>query len=127
MELSSASCKIDVLHIVPLDLMFGDSNFSDYLRESNNSLGMRQVINLAKIAAFCKDTSLRWARLFAFKQLFFNRKPHYYFREDRQSELKKQCLDFWKIPDKARTAPHRAGPSDKAKELLAQNNSINVS
>lgn len=103
MELSSASCKIDVLHIVPLDLMFGDSNYSDYLRESNNSLGMRQVINLAKIAAFCKDTSLR---------------------EDRQSELKKQCLDFWKIPDKARTAPHRAGPSDKAKELLAQNNSV---
>lgn len=47
---------------------------------------MRQVINLAKIAAFCKDVTLR---------------------EDRQSELRKQSLDFWKIPDKARMAPFR--------------------
>ena len=61
---------------------------------------MRQVVNLAKIAAFCKDVTLR---------------------EDRQAELKKQSLDFWKTPDKARTAPPRMGPIDKAKELLANN------
>ncbi len=50
------------------------------------SIGQRQVVNLAKIAAFCKDVTLR---------------------EDRKSELKKQSLDFWKIPEKTRTAPSR--------------------
>lgn len=60
--------------------------FHNYLIESNNLLGKRQVVNLAKIAAFCKDVDLR---------------------EDRQSELKKQCLEFWNVPDKARTAPSR--------------------
>lgn len=81
-------------------MLTGDEAFFNYLYESNNALGMRQVINLAKIAAFCKDVTQR---------------------EDRQAELKKQSLDFWKIPDKARMAPPRTSPSEKAKELLANN------
>jgi len=101
-KLSSPNCKTDILHIVPLDILTNDQGFYDYLTESNNALGMRQMVNLAKIAAFCKDVTLR---------------------EDRQSELRKQCLDFWKIPDKARTAPPRIGPNDKANELLASNSS----
>lgn len=83
-ELSSTG--EDVLHIVPLEFMTNNDEFFNYLTESNNVLGMRQVVNLAKIAAFCKDVNLR---------------------EDRQSELKKQSLYFWNIPDKARTAPPR--------------------
>ncbi len=85
-QLSRSGCKTDVIQIVPLELMTGHQEFYNYLLESNNTLGMRQVINLAKIAAFCKDVTLR---------------------EDRQSELKKQSLDFWKIPELARTAPPR--------------------
>lgn len=105
--MGSATSKTDILHIVPLESMTSDRDFYDYLYESNNVLGLRQVVNLAKIAAFCKDVTLR---------------------EDRQGELKKQSLDFWRIPDKARTAPPRTGPVDKAKELLANNlgNTINV-
>lgn len=72
---------MDILQIVPLSILKGNNDFFEYLFESNNSLGLRQVVNLSKIAAFCKDTSLR---------------------EDRQSELRKQSLDFWKVPDKAR-------------------------
>ena len=101
-KLSSPNCKTDILQIVPLDILTNDQGFYDYLTESNNALGMRQMVNLAKIAAYCKDVTLR---------------------EDRQSELRKQCLDFWKIPDKARTAPPRIGPNDKANELLASNSS----
>ena len=86
-EINHRLCKLgststsDINEIVPLSILKEDSDFYQYLFESNNTLGMRQVVNLAKIAAFCKDTTLR---------------------EDRQSELKKQSLEFWNIPDKAR-------------------------
>ena len=86
-QLNRPGCKTDVIQIVPLELMTDHRDFYNYLFESNNSLGMRQSINLAKIAAFCKDVTLR---------------------EDRQSELRKQSLDFWKIPEIARTAPSRS-------------------
>ncbi len=93
---------MDVLEVVPLDLLLADRGFCEYLTESNNQLAERQTVNLAKIAAFCKDVSLR---------------------EDRQAELKKQSLDFWRIPDKVRTAPLRTPPMDKAKELLGNDTS----
>jgi hypothetical protein len=51
---------------------------------NKNSLLFRQIIGLAKIAAFCKDQSLA---------------------ELRQKEIRNQCLYFWKIPDQVRRAP----------------------
>merc|ERR1740128_82100 len=101
--LNKAKSSKDIMEIVPLNLMASNRDFHEYLVESNNNLGKRQIINLAKIAAFCKDTTLR---------------------EDRQSELKKQSLDFWKIPDKARTAPPRTGVIEKAQEMLGNNSSV---
>lgn len=61
------------------------------------SLGERQVVNLIKIAAFCKDTNLA---------------------EPQQAELKRQCLSYWEVPDKARTAPPRVAPEAKCNEIL---------
>jgi cap1 methyltransferase len=61
------------------------------------SLGERQVVNLVKIAAFCKDTTLV---------------------EPQQAELKRQCLSYWEVPDKARTAPPRVAPEVKCNEIL---------
>ncbi len=58
-----------------------DREFVDYLVRSNNALGERQVIGLAKIAAFCKDQNLH---------------------ELRQGEIKDQCLHEWQIPNEAR-------------------------
>jgi hypothetical protein len=49
----------------------------------------RQIIGLAKIAAFCKDQSLH---------------------EFRQREMREQCLKFWKIPDTVRKAPIMDNP-----------------
>ncbi|XP_071441428.1 cap-specific mRNA (nucleoside-2'-O-)-methyltransferase 1 [Hetaerina americana] len=89
----------DVLEIVPLEIMKEDSNFLDYLTKSNNSLGERQVINLVKIAAFCKDTNLL---------------------ELRQSELRTSCLKFWNVPDIPRKIS-TLKPSEKCNELLNGN------
>jgi cap1 methyltransferase len=61
------------------------------------SLGERQVVNLVKIAAFCKDTTLV---------------------EPQQAELKRQCLSYWEVPDKVRTAPPRVAPEAKCNEIL---------
>ena len=49
----------------------------------SSRLGERQIINLTKIRTFYRDTSLR---------------------EDRQRELRQQCLASWQIPDRARTS-----------------------
>jgi hypothetical protein len=61
------------------------------------SLGERQVVNLVKIAAFCKDTNLV---------------------ESQQAELKRQCLSYWEVPDKARTAPPKVAPEVKCNDIL---------
>jgi hypothetical protein len=54
-------------------------------------------VNLVKIAAFCKDTNLV---------------------EPQQAELKRQCLSYWEVPDKARTAPPKFTPEAKCNEIL---------
>lgn len=46
-------------------------------------LGERQIINLTKIAAFCRDTNLF---------------------EERQADIRRKCLAYWEIPDTARKA-----------------------
>lgn len=61
------------------------------------SLGERQIVNLVKIAAFCKDTNLV---------------------EPQQAELKRQCLSYWEVPDKARTAPPKVAPEVKCNDIL---------
>ncbi|PNF43830.1 Cap-specific mRNA (nucleoside-2'-O-)-methyltransferase 1 [Cryptotermes secundus] len=87
----------DIVEVVPLEVLTSDHNFFNYIVHSNNSLGERQVVNLVKVAAFCKDTNLV---------------------EPQQAELKRQCLSFWEVPDKARTAPPRVAPEAKCNEIL---------
>jgi cap1 methyltransferase len=62
-----------------------------------HSLGERQVVNLVKIAAFCRDTNLV---------------------EAQQADMKRQCLSYWEVPDKVRTAPPRVAPEAKCDEIL---------
>jgi cap1 methyltransferase len=54
-------------------------------------------VNLIKIAAFCRDTTLA---------------------EAQQAELRRQCLSYWEVPDKVRTAPPRVAPEAKCDEIL---------
>lgn len=57
------------------------------------SLGKRQTVGLEKLAAFCRNTRLV---------------------EHRQEELRKKCLEFWKIPDLSKIPQ----PQFTADELL---------
>uniref|UniRef100_A0A069DZH7 Cap-specific mRNA (nucleoside-2'-O-)-methyltransferase 1 n=1 Tax=Panstrongylus megistus TaxID=65343 RepID=A0A069DZH7_9HEMI len=92
-EFNSASTK-DITHCVPLSVLEEDDDFCNYLVDSNNRLGERQVVNLMKITAFCRDQNLV---------------------EDRQAEMRKNCLALWDIPDKPRLAD-RTTPEEAARK-----------
>ncbi|VEN43647.1 unnamed protein product [Callosobruchus maculatus] len=80
-EISDCS-DVDILEIVPLEIIKSDREFCDYIRQSNNSLGERQIVGLQKLAAFCRDPTLI---------------------DVRQEQLRKECLKYWQIPDKPRS------------------------
>ncbi|XP_029663238.1 cap-specific mRNA (nucleoside-2'-O-)-methyltransferase 1-like isoform X2 [Formica exsecta] len=89
--------KNDVIQLVPLDVLEADKAFVSYLRSSNDALGKKQVIGLSKIEAFCKDPMLT---------------------EPKQADMRKECLNYWNIPDKTRVRPQIIRPQDKIWEIL---------
>uniref|UniRef100_A0A3Q2HAL5 Cap-specific mRNA (nucleoside-2'-O-)-methyltransferase 1 n=1 Tax=Equus caballus TaxID=9796 RepID=A0A3Q2HAL5_HORSE len=64
----------DVNLVVPLDVIKGDHEFTDYMIRSNESHCSLQIKALAKIHAFVQDTTLS---------------------EPRQAEIRKECLRLW--------------------------------
>ncbi|KAB7505155.1 Cap-specific mRNA (nucleoside-2'-O-)-methyltransferase 1 [Armadillidium nasatum] len=90
--------KKDVVEIVPLEVLQEDEEFYQYICDSNNVFGERQVVGLQKIKAFCQDPSLF---------------------EDQQATLRKDCLSFWQLPDRSRVAPERKDPKIKVNDLLS--------
>ncbi|KAF0313372.1 Cap-specific mRNA (nucleoside-2'-O-)-methyltransferase 1 [Amphibalanus amphitrite] len=98
-QLGSVSAE-DVTSVVPLNVLKEDTAFCDYITESNNVLGERQITGLTKIRTFYRDTSLR---------------------EDRQQELRQQCLSVWKVPDRARTSrPPAQRPEAALRQMGAE-------
>ncbi|BFZ07756.1 hypothetical protein BsWGS_10795 [Bradybaena similaris] len=97
----SAVSKQDILHIVPLKRMLDDEPFFTYMVNSNEQLAKIQAINLKKIEIFTKNSSLY---------------------ETRQSEVRKKCLEKWKIPDEVRTAPGRPDPYALFQKLIQGGN-----
>jgi cap1 methyltransferase len=65
-----------VVSLVPRHLLDDDKAFIEYVRKSNDDLGMKQATGLAKIKAFCLDTTLF---------------------EARQADMKKECLARWQV------------------------------
>ncbi|KAK3860428.1 hypothetical protein Pcinc_033526 [Petrolisthes cinctipes] len=88
--------QLDITELVPLEHIMADEDFYQYMCNSNNELGYRQIIGLRKIQTFCRDTQLV---------------------ESRQSELRLQSLAHWKLPDQSRVAPQRSQPADKFSKL----------
>lgn len=88
----------DILQLVPVDVLQADEKFFNYIYDSNNTIGNNQVIGLMKIAAFCKDDTLS---------------------EPRQAELKRQCLELWKIPNQMRKAPQKQPIDTMCKTIMA--------
>ncbi|XP_034950206.1 cap-specific mRNA (nucleoside-2'-O-)-methyltransferase 1-like [Chelonus insularis] len=88
--------NLDVMQLVPEEVLLNDLNFIQYLRDSNYSLGSKQVVGLLKIAAYCEDPSLL---------------------EHRQAQMRKECLEHWKLPDHTRTRPRDMKPEIKLSSL----------
>jgi cap1 methyltransferase len=88
---------MDVLELVPLEVMQNDREFFDYIYNSNNLIGKNQIVGLMKIAAFCKDPELN---------------------EKKQSEIRKQCLKLWKLPDESRKKPITKSSEQVCGQLL---------
>ncbi|EZA47486.1 hypothetical protein DMN91_005318 [Ooceraea biroi] len=93
----------DVTQLVPLDELEADTLFVTYLRNSNETLGRKQIVGLLKIAAFCEDPTLT---------------------EPKQAAMRKECLEYWDIPNKTRVRPQNVKPQDKIREILG--NSIRL-
>lgn len=74
----------DVLSLVPMSVMQDDNDFMEYIYDSNNTIGKNQIVGLLKIAAYCHDSELM---------------------ETKQSDIRKQCLKLWELPDENRKKP----------------------
>ncbi|KAK8396816.1 hypothetical protein O3P69_005052 [Scylla paramamosain] len=96
-----SSTSMDIMELVPVEDLQTDQKFFDYIYNSNNETGFRQMISLRKIQQFCQDTQLI---------------------EPRQSDLRHQCLEHWHLPDRSRTAPQRSEAKVKFTELTKGEN-----
>jgi cap1 methyltransferase len=89
----------DVLELVPTEILQDDENFYKYIYQSNNEIGRNQIIGLLKIAAFSKDTTLL---------------------EKRQDDVRKQCLNLWKLPERIRRNPQKKSLDQAWSEMLLE-------
>ncbi|XP_065834532.1 cap-specific mRNA (nucleoside-2'-O-)-methyltransferase 1-like [Oscarella lobularis] len=86
----------DVVEVVPLEIIQKDSGFSEYMTNSNESIGKGQIKALRKLRIFIQNTVLS---------------------EGNQAEIRKMCLEEWKIPDEARAAPKRSDAKTQFESL----------
>lgn len=87
----------DIMELVPMDMLLDDKPFFNYIFDHNNNFGQIQVQALLKIAAFTRDSDLI---------------------DDRQGEVKRKCLEMWKLEDKMRKAPPKITNYTYFSELL---------
>ncbi len=73
--------NLDIVSIVPLDILESNTQFFDYIRNSNEKLGKIQILNLKKIQAFATNQSLI---------------------DIRQTDVRTECLSLWRVPDENR-------------------------
>ncbi|CAN7937793.1 unnamed protein product, partial [Ixodes hexagonus] len=95
-QISGVGRDEDIVEVVPLEILNDDDRFFNYVLNSNNRLGKAQVLHLSKIRAFAQNNELY---------------------EQRQSNLRKESLKLWKVPDQVRSQPKRSSPDEKLKEL----------
>ncbi|KAK1130818.1 hypothetical protein K0M31_018927 [Melipona bicolor] len=96
----------DVLRLVSFDELEKENQFIEYLRTSNIELGKKQIIGLCKIAAFCEDSTLV---------------------EVKQADMRKECLEYWELPDESRTIPRHMKPRDLLNTLVEDTSFLTMS
>lgn len=96
----------DVLQLISFDELEREKQFIQYLRASNEELGKKQIISLCKIAAFCEDNTLV---------------------EVKQADMRKECLEYWQLPDESRTIPRHMKPKDVLNTLVKDTSFLTIS
>uniref|UniRef100_A0A8C1U7S0 Cap-specific mRNA (nucleoside-2'-O-)-methyltransferase 1 n=1 Tax=Cyprinus carpio TaxID=7962 RepID=A0A8C1U7S0_CYPCA len=89
----------DVTEVVPLDIIKGDTDFFQFMINSNERYRHRFL------TLFCLALSLA---VCLSRTLF----------EAKQADIRKECLKLWGIPDKARVTPSSSDPKAKFYELV---------
>ncbi|XP_062521278.1 cap-specific mRNA (nucleoside-2'-O-)-methyltransferase 1-like [Corticium candelabrum] len=100
-DLKESRC--DVLEVVPLAHLLSDHSFTSYMIESNEKIGKAQVKALTKLRIFVRNTALA---------------------EPNQAEVRKRCLEQWKVPDEARAAPPKLDAATTFQELWGKDADI---
>lgn len=89
----------DILELAPLDVMQSDTEFFEYIVNSNNTIGKHQIVGLLKIAAYCHDSDLF---------------------EKKQSEIRKKCLELWRLTDENRRKPMLKNSDQYCAQLMGE-------
>lgn len=97
--LANKKDNIDILELVPHDELVGNETFFHYMCDSNNEIGENQIVGLLKIAAFSADPTLN---------------------ESKQAEIKRKCLELWKLEDSLRKVPSKSALDQYVGELLKE-------
>ncbi|XP_063994257.1 cap-specific mRNA (nucleoside-2'-O-)-methyltransferase 1-like [Diachasmimorpha longicaudata] len=93
----------DIRELVPVELLQDADSFYNYICSSNNDLGRKQVMGLLKIAAFAENRNLS---------------------EPKQTQMRKECLEYWHLPDQTRIVPKLLKPEERLRSIVVE--SFNV-
>ena len=88
---------IDIREVVPVSLMKEDSSFYEYIFNSNNTIGARQILGLRKLATYVQNTLLVGPD---------------------QTEVRKHCLAAWDVPKDARSNFTKTDPDVQFEKLM---------
>ena len=88
---------VDIGEVVPVAIIKDDEPFFQYMCNSNNEIGAKQILGLKKLATFVQNTLLMGPD---------------------QAEVRKQCLEAWKVPLTARSNPQRSDPDNQFEKIV---------
>ncbi|CAL8111218.1 unnamed protein product [Orchesella dallaii] len=90
--------KEDIIELVPLDILRGNSEFYNYIVQSNNAIARKQIGNLKKMVRFCEDPNLE---------------------DQRKDSIRRRCFEYWKVPEPGqKNLPTWIQPDKYFKQLL---------
>ena len=102
----SSLIREDFHQLIPLDEIKADNAFYTYIRNSNNTLGRRQIHFLCKERAFAANPSLV---------------------DNRKNNLRRRCLSIWKIPSRLPPSSNCNPTAEQKFESLMNEFNINIS
>ncbi|ODN01402.1 Cap-specific mRNA (nucleoside-2'-O-)-methyltransferase 1 [Orchesella cincta] len=70
--------KEDIIELVPLKILKENTEFYNYIVQSNNAIARKQIKSLKKMVLFSQDPNLE---------------------DPRKESIRRKCFDYWKIPE----------------------------